>query len=102
MNDFDQRWQTATQVARQVPAESADLPYGFTTRVLACFQESPAEAWSEVLGALGLRAMFATAFLFAISASFAAAHWYEVRIETPVLENPLSLNPLMEPFSSWL
>jgi len=37
-----------------------------------------------------------------VSASFAAAHWYEFRIETPALENPLSVNPLTEPFSSWL
>jgi hypothetical protein len=102
MTDFDQRWQTSTQAARQASTELAELPYGFTTRVLARYQESPAEAWADVLGALGMRAMLATAFLFALSASLAAASWYEFRIEPPALENPLAVDPLTEPFSSWL
>jgi len=102
MKNFDQRWQTSIQAARQAPAEPMELPYGFTTRLLARFHEAPAETWSEVFAVLGLRALFVTASLFLVSASFAAAHWYEFRIETPALENPLSVNPLTEPFSSWL
>ena len=102
MKNFDQRWQTSIQAARQAPTEPMGLPYGFTTRLLARFQEAPTETWSEVFAVLGLRALFVTAFLFLVSASFAAAHWYEFRIETPALENPLSVNPLTEPFSSWL
>ena len=102
MKNFDQRWQTSIQAARQAPDELGNLPYGFTTRLLARFHEAPTEAWSEVFAVLGLRALFVTAFLFLVSASFAAAHWYEFRIETPALENPLSVNPLTEPFSFWL
>lgn len=35
MNSFDRQWQKLTAAARQAPGETADVPYGFATRVAA-------------------------------------------------------------------
>ncbi len=69
MTDFHQRWQMAAEAARRTKDEPADLPYGFTTRVLARFENTPAEPWVDLLTALGLRAMLTSAVLFLASAA---------------------------------
>ena len=69
MNDFDQRWYSATQAARCATAAPAEMPFGFTTRIIARFQEKPAEPWVDLLAALGLRAVLTSAALFFASAA---------------------------------
>ncbi len=91
MNDFDQRWQTLARTARHSPEEPpADLPPGFTTRVLARARESVGEPWEDVLSFLGLRAVLAAAFVFFLSAGFAYSEWFDERIEPPALETSLT------------
>lgn len=70
--DFNQRWNAVAKAARQVPAEPSEalpLPFGFTTRLMARFQESPVEPWVDLMTALGLRAVVTSALLFAASAA---------------------------------
>ncbi len=69
MNDFHQRWQMVAEAARRTKDEAAELPFGFTTRVLARFENTPAEPWVDLLTALGLRAMLTSAVLFLASAA---------------------------------
>ena len=92
MNDFDQRWQTLAQHARQVsPEEIADeLPLGFTTRVMARAREAAVEPWEDAFNLLGLRAVMATAVLFLLSAGFAFSEWYAPRLELPALEKTVT------------
>jgi hypothetical protein len=70
-DDFHQRWGAAAKAARQVSEEPGELPFGFTTRVLARFQETPVEAWVDLVTALGLRAVVTSAVLFAACAALA-------------------------------
>jgi hypothetical protein len=72
MNDFHPRWQAAAQAARRAKDELSELPYGFTTRVLARFQNTPVEPWVDLLTALGLRAVLTSAVLFLASAALVA------------------------------
>jgi hypothetical protein len=68
-DDFNQRWSTAAKTARQVPDDASEaVPFGFTTRLMARFQESPVEPWVDLMTALGLRAVVTSALLFAASA----------------------------------
>lgn len=69
-DDFNQRWNAAAKAARQAPEEPGGaLPFGFAARLMARFQESPAEPWADLLTALGLRAVVTSALLFAASAA---------------------------------
>lgn len=45
MNRFDHQWQKLTALARQAPAESGAVPYGFATRVAAQGFALPAAPW---------------------------------------------------------
>jgi len=86
MTDFHQRWQTLAREARRHPGALFEPPpLGFATRVIARFQETPAEAWEDILSAFGLRAVLATTLLFLLSAGFAFSGWYESRMEPPAL-----------------
>ncbi|MEN3943660.1 hypothetical protein WJU23_20340 [Prosthecobacter sp. SYSU 5D2] len=87
MTDFNNRWQTLSQNARQAPLDpAADLPHGFATRVLALARQPSHEAWEEVLTVLGLRAVLATGGLFLLSASLTFSDWFDTRLEPPALE----------------
>jgi hypothetical protein len=90
MNDFDQRWQTAAQAARRTAAEPAELPYGFTTRVLARFENTPVEPWIDLLTALGLRAVLTSAFLFIASAALVAWQMDFISLAPSWVDAPLS------------
>lgn len=92
MNDFDQRWQTLAQQARQAPSEEMDgeLPLGFATRVMARAREVSTEPWEDAFNLLGLRALLATAVLFLLSAGFAFSEWYDTRLELPALEKTVT------------
>lgn len=90
MNDFDQRWQTAAQAARRIAAEPAELPYGFTTRVLARFENTPVEPWIDLLTALGLRAVLTSAFLFIASAALVAWQMDFISLAPSWVDAPLS------------
>ena len=91
MSDFDNRWHALAQNARHFPADpTADLPAGFTTRVLALARESSSEALEDVLTALGLRAVLAAGSVFLLSAGFAFSDWFESRIQPPSLEKSLT------------
>lgn len=90
MNDFDQRWQSAAQAARNAPDEPAELPFGFTTRVLARFQNTPAEPWVDLLTALGLRAVLTSAVLFIASAALVAWQMDFITLAPTLIETPLS------------
>ena len=90
MNDFDQRWQSAARVARSAPDEPAELPFGFTTRVLARFQNTPAEPWVDLLTALGLRAVLTSAVLFIASAALVAWQMDFITLAPTLIETPLS------------
>lgn len=90
MNDFDQRWQTAAQAARRVADEPAELPFGFATRVLARFENTPAEPWLDLLTALGLRAVLTSAILFIASAALVAWQVDFVSLAPSWVDAPLS------------
>jgi len=90
MNDFDPRWQTAAHAARRVADEPAGLPLGFSTRVLARFQNTPAEPWVDLLTALGLRAVLTSAVLFIASAALVAWQMDFITLAPPLIETPLS------------
>lgn len=90
MNDFDQRWQTAAQAARRAAAEPAELPFGFTTRVLARFENTPVEPWIDLLTALGLRAVLTSAFLFIASAALVAWQMDFISLAPSWVDAPLS------------
>jgi hypothetical protein len=92
-DDFNQRWSTAAKTARQVPDDASEaVPFGFTTRLMARFQESPVESWVDLMTALGLRAVAGAALLFVASAALAfwqldavplVADWIEVPVPLP-------------------
>lgn len=91
MNRFDQRWRSLAQRARQVPDDPAgELPFGFTTRVIARFKDAPVEPWMDIVNLLGLRAAVATMLLFLAGAAFTWAEWYDLRIEPPALEKAIA------------
>ena len=90
MNDFDQRWQTAAQAARRVADERGELPFGFTTRVLARFENTPVEPWIDLLTALGLRAVLTSAFLFIASAALVAWQMDFISLAPSWVDAPLS------------
>ena len=95
MNDFDQRWQSAAQTARHVAEEPAELPFGFATRVLARFQNTPAEPWVDLLTALGLRAVLTSAVLFIASAALVAWQLDFITLAPTLIETPLSPSLLL-------
>jgi uncharacterized protein involved in response to NO len=71
MNTFDSHWQITTAAARCAEEETFELPFGFTTKVLAGFEKAPVETWGDLLSALGQRAVLTSAILFAASATLA-------------------------------
>ena len=95
MNDFDQRWQTAAQAARRVADEPGELPFGFTTRVLARFENTPAEPWLDLLTALGLRAVLSSAALFIASAALVVWQVDFISLTPSWVDAPLSLRLLL-------
>lgn len=90
MNDFDQRWHSATRAAHSAPHDPAELPFGFATRVLARFENNPAESWVDLFTALGLRAVLASALVFIASAALVAAQCYDSVLSPTLIETPLS------------
>ncbi|MES2596096.1 MAG: hypothetical protein V4662_12205 [Verrucomicrobiota bacterium] len=91
MNDFDSRWQSAAQAARGAPDEvCAELPFGFATRVLARFENTPAEPWVDLLTALGLRAVLTSAVLFIASAALVAWQMDFITLAPTLIESPIS------------
>jgi hypothetical protein len=90
MTDFHQRWQTTAQAARHATDAPADLPFGFTTRVLVRFENTPAEPWVDLLTALSLRAVLTSAILFAASAALVAWQVDFVTLAPSWIEAPLS------------
>jgi hypothetical protein len=91
MTPFDQRWQTLTRRAASVCDEAAvDLPFGFTTRVLARSREDAGEAWEDLLSAFGLRALVITAVVAMAAAGAGFVDFYDARIERPLLEQTLT------------
>jgi hypothetical protein len=85
MNDFNQRWQSAAQTAHHVTDEPAEMPFGFATRVLARFENSPAEPWVDLLAALGLRAVLTSAALFFVSATLDIVSLTPTWVDAPLL-----------------
>lgn len=87
MNDFDQRWQKLTSRATGLLDEALpELPLGYATRILARSRETAPETWEDIVSAFGLRAIFATAVLCAVTATLAYRECFPARIEHPVLE----------------
>ena len=87
MNDFDQRWRELARNAGGIFDEALpELPFGFATRVLSRSRESAAESWEDIVSALGLRAILATAAVGLVAAGLAFSDWYEFRIERPAVE----------------
>lgn len=91
MTDFDQRWQKLAKHADGLLDEALpELPFGYATRILARSRETVAEPWEDIVSALGLRAIFATAAVGLAAAGFAFADWYEFRIERPAVERTIT------------
>ena len=87
MNNFDQRWQKLARQAEGLFDEALpELPFGFVTRILARSRETAAESWEDIVSALGLRAILATAAIGLLAAGLAFSDWYEFRIERPAVE----------------
>lgn len=92
--DFNQRWNAAARSARQVPEEPSEaLPFGFTTRLMARFQEAPVEPWVDLMTALGLRAVVTSALLFAASAALVFWQLDAVPLVPDWIEVPLPFTP---------
>lgn len=90
MKDFHSRWQTATQAARRTAENPAEMPFGFTTRVLARFENTPAEPWLDLLTALGLRAVLTSAILFIASTALVAWQVDFISLAPSWIEAPIS------------
>lgn len=91
MNTFDQRWQSLAQSALQVPDDPAgELPFGFSTQIIARFRNAPMEPWTDIVSLLGLRTALATVLVCLAGAAFAWAEWYDLRIEPPALEKAIA------------
>ncbi len=91
MNRFDDRWKIATESARPLWHEATgDLPFGFASRALARWRETPVESWADIFCSFGRRAMIAVLAVSLASAGFAYFQWYETRIEPPALERAVS------------
>lgn len=87
MTDFDQRWQKLARQADGLLDEALpELPFGYATRILARSRDTSPETWEDIVSALGLRAIFATAALCAVTAALAYMECFPARIETPVFE----------------
>jgi len=68
-DDFQHRWQTAARAARRAPDAPAEMPPGFMTRLLARHQAAPVGPWADLITAFGLRAVAASALVFAAGAA---------------------------------
>ena len=90
MNDFHSRWQAVAQAARRAKDEPSNLPFGFTTRVLARFENTPAEPWVDLLTALGIRAVLTSAVLFFVSAAAVAWQMDFISLAPSWVDAPLS------------
>lgn len=90
MTDFHQRWQTVAEAARRSKDEAAELPFGFTTCVLARFENTPAEPWVDLLTALGLRAVLTSALLFLASAALVVWQMDFISLAPSWVDAPLS------------
>ncbi len=90
MKDFSRRWQTAAEAARRAADLPEELPFGLATRVMARFQAAPVETWGDLLAALGLRAVFASAALFLASAALAVWQVDLVSLAPDWIETPFS------------
>jgi hypothetical protein len=90
MNDFDQRWHSATQAARRDTGVPAEMPFGFSTRVLARFENSPTESWADLFAALGLRAVLTSAVVFCVSAVLVVWQMDVVSLTPTWVDAPLS------------
>lgn len=90
MNDFHPRWQAAAQAARRAKDELSELPCGFTTRVLARFQNTPVEPWVDLLTVLGLRAVLTSAVLFLASAALVVWQMDFISLSPSWVDAPLS------------
>ncbi len=92
-DDIDQRWKTTAAAARPVWHDAAgELPFGFATRTLARWRETPRESWEDILILFGRRTMIAALALCFASAGFAYVNWYDAPIEPPALELVVSLD----------
>jgi hypothetical protein len=91
MNDFHQRWQTLATSARRTHSDIAsELPFGFATRIVAQFQETPAESWADLFAALGLRAVLTSAVVFCVSAVLVVWQMDVVSLTPTWVDAPLS------------
>lgn len=91
--DFHSRWQQLTQQARQAgPVVLSDSPpYGFTTRLLAQFQSTPAQDFlNERLATLGLRAVITSALAFATALVLLLPRLDLSPLQQPWIETPIS------------
>ena len=63
MNDFNSRWQSALDAARQAPSRDDTAPFGFASRVAALRQSPPAGSstfllwWRLTWRAIGVAAL---------------------------------------------
>jgi hypothetical protein len=93
-NDFNQRWRAAASSARHVADDASEvLPFGFSTRLLARFQESPVEPWVDLMTALGLRAVVTSALLFVASAALVFWQLDAVPLVADWIEVPVPFTP---------
>ena len=68
----------------------AQVSEGFTTRVLARFQNTPVEPWVDLLTALGIRAVLTSAVFFFISAALVAWQMDFISFAPSWVDAPLS------------
>lgn len=90
MSNFDQRWQTLAQQARQAPEEAPQVPWGMATRVAARVREASAETWEDIFIRFGLRALWAALVLFGVSTALVWSDWSQFQMEVPPVEVSLS------------
>ncbi|HYR59332.1 MAG TPA: hypothetical protein VEO95_11900 [Chthoniobacteraceae bacterium] len=77
MNDFERRWKLAAAAARRAHDDRpARAPFGFATRVVAQWQDAPAQSLAAVWQRLAWRVLggvaAALAAMIAIDAAFSA------------------------------
>ncbi len=70
MNRFENSWNRLARLAAQAPADAADLPFGFGTRVVAAWKSSPAEGYFAALEGLTWRGLAVAVLIFGGCAAF--------------------------------
>jgi hypothetical protein len=70
LRPFENAWNKVAQLAAAAPADAADAPFGFASRVVAAWQANRRETTLAAFESLTLRGLAVALLIFAGSAAF--------------------------------